>query len=466
MSKYIGQIMRTNNDKDLYKVMGNICDSGELSPNIIDAFLAKGGNLNKSNYATLPYFWYIFKSRNISTEYIQGILDHIRINEIYYSRNILLHLLDWDFDAEYEDRILFIIEHTDIDIDYVPGHDFLAAVSISCKQQLYRIAEVLINAGANLYTHDDYYDTTCVSALIDHINDINDVDNEDEESNTIFNLLRLIIDKSDIDFLNRVYDNGFTVLSCYASYNRNEEILLLYNRGININDNFFVDAICENSNNEIFDLVMPRIDERNVYDPPSNTEHKSALRSALFYGNLDIAEKLLYDYKVNVNFYDNSGLSVLMDVVSGFSNEGVIFDAVKLLLNYNVDLKYEDRKGQTALFYVKSPNVLNLLVLYGADINHIDKKGHSVLYYAIRNYNHSLVRTILNFGPSMSGIESLIENNTPIATYVFARRRRSGRYYPKYVYDGLPIEHVQCLLEISWKLVLRALKEHNEPRRS
>lgn len=74
------------------------------------------------------------------------------------------------------------------------------------------------------------------------------------------------------------------------------------------------------------------------------------------------------------------------------------------LLKNKINIHYKDKKGKTALFYVKSPDKLSLLLSAGINPYHLDQHGRSFLYYMdkkmisylLSDKNHLDLKPILN----------------------------------------------------------------------
>lgn len=281
------------------------------------------------------------------------------------------------------------------------------------------------------------------------------------------NILETMIDRCSVKFLNIRYPSeyqhlhGSTILEILTdSYfignmNLNHIIILMINKGVDINSecegsNIFFDNICKNGNTEIFDIVIPNINQKFLgIGEDNNIEYQLTLIGPIINGHVDIVERLLErGYNPNRRNIPEIGTSPLMYAAINLGDRSVIID---LLLQYGADINYKDKYGNTALFYANDPNVLNKLVLYGGNINELNNKYRSPLYYAIRRYRYDLVKAILNFGPVID-VHQLISRGPPLI-----KKRLWYNYpYPKFAQksENISPEHMKCLFEISWYLII------------
>lgn len=318
----------------------------------------------------------------------------------------------------------------------------------------------LLNHGA---TVDILYDNT--SYLMDFLYIGRDLFDEED----LVYILKLMIDKCSVEFLDTRYiDTEYVILRTSSTVlelltdsdfiedmNFNEILILLINKGIDINSEYydsnkFFENICSNGNTEIFDIVIERINKKflGIVDNELEMQH-TVLNGPIYNGHVDIIERLL-ERGCDPNKFLNEE-SPLIKAVKSMRNNTDILD---ILLKYGADVNYKDIFGNTALFYAKNTNTLNKLVLYGANVNELNNKYHSPLYYAIENYRHDLVRAILNFGPVID-VHDLISKGAPtILTHIPIY----GVTYPYPDFaretENLTDDERRCLYEIAWSLIV------------
>lgn len=119
---------------------------------------------------------------------------------------------------------------------------------------------------------------------------------------------------------------------------------------------------------------------------------------------------LLIKYGANVNYIDNRGKSILMEVCDGKYHA---YKVAKLLIDNNVDINYEDNLGNNAINSInifsiekgdyenfniipESFKILDLLIENGANINLKNKMGFTPLMMYSLKGNFEFVKKLIN----------------------------------------------------------------------
>ena len=128
----------------------------------------------------------------------------------------------------------------------------------------------------------------------------------------------------------------------------------------------------------------------------TNTEGKTPLILAAYYGSIDIATFLIDEGAANVNAKFDNNKSVLFAAIHGFVVSSYKnFDMVELLIKEGADVNARDNEGKTVLIYAvdtiisyprfyseESKGLLDLLIKRGADVNIKDNDGRTALSLA------------------------------------------------------------------------------------
>ena len=178
-----------------------------------------------------------------------------------------------------------------------------------------------------------------------------------------------------------------------------EKILLkLLQSGINIdykddNGNTFLN-ICINKNK--FNSVKWLLD--NQCNPNiANNDNQIAVEIAIKSGNTSISKLLLDNNKVNCNYQNKEGRTLLHEAVIN----GKV-DIVNDLIDHNADVNILDKNKRNILFdaisYGEDKIVSTVLTSKDLEINNIDIEGKTVLHQPAVLNNDDLATTLLNHG--------------------------------------------------------------------
>lgn len=125
--------------------------------------------------------------------------------------------------------------------------------------------------------------------------------------------------------------------------------------------------------------------------------NKTPLILACQFGHIDVI-KYLIENGVDVNYKNPNGMTALMIACSHRQ-----IDAVKTLLESQLcDVNITDDYGETAIFYAKSPQIIDWLLTYGGDINHQNNHGKTALLLSFFKNNDDLAIKLLEYGADIN----------------------------------------------------------------
>ena len=133
-------------------------------------------------------------------------------------------------------------------------------------------------------------------------------------------------------------------------------------------------------------------------------------KTAIFYEDYD---KL--DVLINSNLIDINNLKYFRyePPLTLAVKEGKSLKLIKFLLtDGGADPNIEDRKGNTALFYVRNPELAKELINYGANIDHQNYKGNTPLIYVITEGPTTVAKILIQEGANVG-----LENNKGETAY-------------------------------------------------
>lgn len=181
--------------------------------------------------------------------------------------------------------------------------------------------------------------------------------------------------------LNKVDENGNTVLFELVNQKKYEAIKTLFDAGIDKNlENKFaktiLDEACEKSNGAMVRFLL-----ENGFDiNRKNSNGRTILHNTAILAN-DKIFQVLMTYKPDFDITDSAGKTVLFHAVQG-KNLKILRDVV----NNIEDINAVDKEHKTALFYAvleEDENIALTLIEHGINVNFLDKKGRNVLYNAL-----------------------------------------------------------------------------------
>jgi ankyrin repeat protein len=140
---------------------------------------------------------------------------------------------------------------------------------------------------------------------------------------------------------------------------------------------------------------------------------------------IDIIKSLSTDDKnsklVNklVNYADNNGKTILMDIVQ--KNK---IDLVDYILKFKVDINHKDKKNQNVLFYCKNVNMFNKFYYMGADSTLINTDGNNILMVLSNKkiFNVDLYKKLIADGVDINKKDGKYFDNNIIRNSIFNQK--------------------------------------------
>ncbi len=96
----------------------------------------------------------------------------------------------------------------------------------------------------------------------------------------------------------------------------------------------------------------------------------------------------VYDAKLIMELIESGAVKYDVKDVEGnsllhkYASNEKMFD---MLIKSGLDINNENNNGQTPIFFVKDPQILEKYIKAGADINHTDHNGSTPIFYAVKN---------------------------------------------------------------------------------
>lgn len=353
---------------------------------------------------------------------------------------------------EYSNEIFsFIVNNKNIDSQDVNGN---TALMNCCKNGNFKLAQLLINAGANINVKNNVEISALMFASsrgyldIVHllINAGVDLDFQSKHGwtslmcvaeNVIdsnkYNCLKALIDaKANIDIRN---DDGDTALiiavrkSSTTSSISTVEYLINTNANLNIQNkdgftSLMIASIYSNTTSSI-DTVKKLISvgcNLNIRCKNGQTALMLAIRNR----NIDAMNELINveKSKCDLDIVDNYGRSALM-IASKYPNKNNNINIVKSLINTKCNLNTVDKFGRSALMIAcrnsnttSNIDTVNLLINAGADLNIRDINGKSALLIAVQHSNaNSNIATVKALINARCNLDSLDKTGWSPLTY-------------------------------------------------
>lgn len=345
--------------------------------------------MNRIGYCLLSFLLFIFpliaKSQN-EKEFHNSItnpvpLNYLNINDYLYSSidlgnyQLVSYLLLKGADPNYSDKY----EYSE--------HYGRSALMLAASHRYYKIAELLINKGADV----NYKNLDGNTALFEAVKNLSD---------SITDLL--IKNKA---LVNIKDENNFTPLQYSVGYN-----LLDYSQDEDFN--LTIDAFVNHTKaNRISELLIDAGADIDVTDSYGYTP----LMIASQLNNMPLI-KILFKAKVNVNVRSNDGITPLM-----LSADNGYYQVAKALIVHGADINISSFDGNSAIFAAVRANndsIAGLLLQKKAFVNIKNSMGLSPLHYA-SGYGYPFMTNLLIANGASVDITDY-NGNTPLMTSVYS----------------------------------------------